>query len=1501
MSSDPTNQIIVRGTCNKAVATFFIDTGSSVSLASRSFVDSLGLSKQIKPTKVLLSSFTADSIKTHGEIMLDIELAKCHVIRHKMIVTDLVDTHCLIGFDFLKNHRMNIDVNRRCITSEDGEAAFLQNPRQLKKTCTVRATKPYVVPANTVMYIKAKAPDLEMDESSYSGFVEPKVNLLLNNGLLVDSALCLTEGKTLPLRVSNLSDSPVTVYKNKVLGTFYPVDNECDQVFRGVKQCTTAPEEMKSVHKITEAKIKEPDSPWTKHRLWDELKIADITGITRDEQNRLKDLVWRYRDCFSTGPFDLGECNMFEGDIQLKPDFKHTWVPARPIPYLLRDKMEEQIRGLEKADVIEKCTEKSLWNSPAFLVKKPHQPDKMRFVVDMRAINAQCLPDNFQMPLIGHVADKVGGHKWYSTFDCSQSFHQIRYNKKSRPITAFTTANGSRYWFKRLIMGHKTSGAQFSRCMSKILYNLPFDQLVYFLDDLLLASDTVDDHLYRLEIVFQRLTAAGMKLSPGKSHFLQHEVNFVGVTLSEKGLRITDERIKTLTELKSPTDRKSLQSLLGFFGFNRKWIPQYASLTHCMFQLLRKGVPFKWTKTCEENLQKLKEAAKNSITLCVPDLHDKEQSYELVVDGSKYGMGAHLSQKINGERRIIGYFSKAVPPHKREWGQTKLELLTLVHAIKFWEPYLKGTHFKVKTDCLSLTRLDTIFAKNNPTLRRKIQALAEHSFDIVHLSGAQNSMADFLSRYPFKKKFKDAATQCSNVKEPTSEKDQIAQVQEDKTEMQQHGEVVDRVSVICDRQNKLKVDHIKRRNAQSDDKTTHHTQSKESAKSEQEMNVISGSTDVSKTSESPISERLIPASFFSQKNRILKPDKVKYSSAEPEEKSCFCNLIEHQVAKYADVNTISDDADNSMGSAPVTLDQSGQSQMPNLSPTISSLAAIKTAQEADPILSLVGQWLRKGEKPETIQAFRAPKELVSYFKQFSLLKLAEGIIVREWIPVNHGDREEKRQLICVPEQNRESVLHMCHNSLMSNHPGTQLTLDIVRRYYYWPGMVDEVTLYVNACTTCGRTKPPQSYSKATRQHIIAHEFNQILAIDHIEPEKLGLTAMKNKYILSMTDVFSGYVVAVATNSQSSEENIKLILHNWALRFGIPREILCDNATGFSSKFYNAVLTALHCKNTHGLPYECRTTSKAERSNKRLNSSLRACLEGKNPKTWDRYLDYICSALNSLRSRATGYSANFLVFGHELNTPLSLLVENGDKDDVFDPAEPGAFDQKAYELHKAYRDVVRKVRRNLQSYYAHADMNFNNGIRNKPFQTGDYCYVLIRCPVHKFAPRWHGPVKIVKAVNDHVYVVKIGNTEKVVNISKLKKYNANKYSPNLSPHATEFIPKQHADQPANKEETPTSTGAELVVSSQDDGDTDIQIFQPEAVDLRSTVTLNQPIADVEVTPTPTGSSNNEQEPNSTDHEPVESAETSLTQRPKRTGKQTVRFQVDPRQKSYSAWM
>ena len=205
-------------------------------------------------------------------------------------------------------------------------------------------------------------------------------------------------------------------------------------------------------------------------------------------------------------------------------------------------------------------------------------------------------------------------------------------------------------------------------------------------------------------------------------------------------------------------------------------------------------------------------------------------------------------------------------------------------------------------------------------------------------------------------------------------------------------------------------------------------------------------------------------------------------------------------------------------------------------------------------------------------------------------------------------------------------------------------------------MKNEVELYVKSCVTCGGCKQPHHYLKAPLRHVITYEPMSTISIDHIVPSKEGATKRGYRLILSITDVFSGYVMALPCKTRRSEETIRLILHKWCLRFGYPTEILADNDTSFSSEFFNEVCGYFKTKITHGVPYKCSSTSKAERSNKRINQALRVTLSDKQVLDWDLYLNYVSFALNGIKSRHTGFSANQIIFGKNLNTPLDLELD-----------------------------------------------------------------------------------------------------------------------------------------------------------------------------------------------------------------------------------------------------
>ena len=433
----------------------------------------------------------------------------------------------------------------------------------------------------------------------------------------------------------------------------------------------------------------------------------------------------------------------------------------------------------------------------------------------------------------------------------------------------------------------------------------------------------------------------------------------------------------------------------------------------------------------------------------------------------------------------------------------------------------------------------------------------------------------------------------------------------------------------------------------------------------------------------------------------------------------------------------------------------------------------------------VKRWLEEG-KPEKLQKLRLPPDLLTYWRHLKWITIKDGLLCKKWI-LHHRDTNEievQRFLVLVPESLQETVLDQHHASLLTMHPGVEETYNQILRRYYWPKLKDEVDLYVKSCVTCGSFKQPRAYLKAPLKHVITYTFGDAISIDHIIPTQEGATKRGNRYILTLSDLFSGYVVALPCKTKTSAETKRLILHGWCLKYGYPQEIIHDNDPGFSSEFFNDILAYFKITNTHGTPYKCSSTSKAERSNKRINQALRITLTDKQIPDWDLYLNYVTFALNSLKSRHTGVSANFMLYGKHLNTPLDLQLDGA----------PLQLDKKtkknttAYGIYRTIRDICIKARRHAELDFQYSDNSYNKRLQGPYFDKGDWVYTLIECPAHKFSKRWQGPYLIIKKLDDHLYVIDLGAKEKLVNIGKLKRYIKSCYSPaHLNAEAPEFRP------------------------------------------------------------------------------------------------------------------
>ena len=358
--------VVVRGVVETCQVNCLVDTGSQATLVNLSLVKDLRLEQSIRKSTYVLSSFTKEKITTAGEINLNLTIAGVRASHSCIVVSEEMECNILLGMDFLSRNDISVHTGSDKITSPFGSTPFLPPPAPISRRTKVRATSTAIIPPNTVMFISGtleqpKKEKFDHKTSILSGYLEPYDNLALNEGVFAAGALMYSEAGEVPIRVLNPTDDPIVIHKRKLLGFMEPAE---------IKE---NPREIK-VQRIagtnTNSPVSTPTAPvgeWTKHKLFTDLRLDDVQ-IPEEDKNRLKDIVWERRECFSKHEFDLGTCNFYEAEINLKPDARPQYVPPIPTPYKRREAMEKHLKGMEEAGIIEETKENTLWNSRVFFV-----------------------------------------------------------------------------------------------------------------------------------------------------------------------------------------------------------------------------------------------------------------------------------------------------------------------------------------------------------------------------------------------------------------------------------------------------------------------------------------------------------------------------------------------------------------------------------------------------------------------------------------------------------------------------------------------------------------------------------------------------------------------------------------------------------------------------------------------------------------------------------------------------------------------------------------------------------------------------------------------------------------------------------------------------------------------------------------------------------------------------------------------------------------------------
>ena len=289
------------------------------------------------------------------------------------------------------------------------------------------------------------------------------------------------------------------------------------------------------------------------------------------------------------------------------------------------------------------------------------------------------------------LLDQVGQSKYYTTLDLDSGYWLIRVAPSSQEKTAFVTLHGS-FQFRVMPFGLTNAPAVFQRLMQKVLMGLnPVDGSHFvsvYIDDVLIYSRTLKEHLEHLKTVIQRIEGAGLKLKTSKCCFVREEVEYLGHILTPDGLKTNPRIVEAIKAYPQPQNVKEVRQFIGLSSYYQRFIEIFAAVAQPLTALTRNNVTFKWTTECQESFDRLKQCLTTAPVLHYPSF---DHPFVLKTDASINGIGAILSQaQDKGQRHPVAYASRSLTAAERNYSITELETLAVVWSVTHFHSYLYG-------------------------------------------------------------------------------------------------------------------------------------------------------------------------------------------------------------------------------------------------------------------------------------------------------------------------------------------------------------------------------------------------------------------------------------------------------------------------------------------------------------------------------------------------------------------------------------------------------------------------------------------------------------------------------------------------------------------------------------------------------------------------------------------------------------------------------------------
>ena len=388
--------------------------------------------------------------------------------------------------------------------------------------------------------------------------------------------------------------------------------------------------------------------------------------------------------------------------------------------------------------------------SPIVLV--PKKSGKTRVCMDYTRLNAQTMPLNYPIPLIRDLSSRLKrNHRYYSVLDLKEAYYSLPLTKRASERAAIITNQGV-YKPLRTMFGLRNAPARFCELIATIIRGME-GYVFYYLDDFIVFSTTINEHLMHVKSLFERLSEYGMVIQLEKCHFCERKVNYLGYQISEKGFLPVRDNVIAIQEMTRPTNLQELRRFLGMINYYHNFIPSIAYILSPLHELTKGKLRPKKRKIDWKNEHQIAfEEAKRALINCAHlTFDDSSKRLILTTDGSGTHCGAVLEVPISNENlnktQPLAFFSKPFAPTTKTRSTFNRELTAIYLSIRHFKNYLRGRSFLIKTDHKALVNaINNGNGEHSLHEHSMISYIKEYGPGIEHINGNDNSVADTLSR-----------------------------------------------------------------------------------------------------------------------------------------------------------------------------------------------------------------------------------------------------------------------------------------------------------------------------------------------------------------------------------------------------------------------------------------------------------------------------------------------------------------------------------------------------------------------------------------------------------------------------------------------------------------------------------------------------------------------------------------------------------------------------------